>query len=80
MDTEFLDTAEVADMLRCERAHVYALIHRGMPHVRLGPGEKAPYRFRRSAVMEWLERCGETGGVRSGDDHDGGEIYEPTYM
>jgi excisionase family DNA binding protein len=46
-----LRTEDVAELLRCDLATVYALVRRGeLPHVRLGRS----LRFHRDALATWL--------------------------
>ena len=47
---QLLCTMELAAWLNCSKDHLYALVARGMPHVRLGTGRKARCRFSRKAV------------------------------
>jgi len=51
-----LTVSEVAERLRCPRAHVYRLIERGqLPAFRLGDG-RGPIRIREDELEAWLER------------------------
>jgi excisionase family DNA binding protein len=51
---DVLNVTEVAELLRVGRNHVYALVARnGIPHRRVGKH----LRFRRSAILAWLEHA-----------------------
>ena len=73
-----LSAKELADFLGCGRLHVYELVRQGCPHIRLGSGQKSPYRFSLPRVMEWLKKF--SGGVE--EPAEGGvkaEVYDPEY-
>ncbi len=49
---DYLTPAEVAELLRCSRYHIYNLCNRGeMPHQRLGQLIRIP----RKGLEEWLK-------------------------
>jgi excisionase family DNA binding protein len=53
-----LDLAGVCQLLACSAATVTRLCREGLPHVRLGVhGER---RWRRDAVLQWLEARGKS--------------------
>jgi len=79
MSEALLDSGELAEFLNCTQIHVYSLVQRGLPHRRLGPGAKAPYRFVLSEVMEWLGRCGG-GAVQRQDRAHRPAIYRAEYL
>ncbi len=57
--TEGLVTArDLAEFLGCSVRTVYRLVAQGLPHIRLGFGERAPFRFQISDVLKWLEATG----------------------
>lgn len=74
-----LNSSELAEKLGCTRLHVYELVKKGLPHKRLGPGPKAPYRFSEEAVMRWLDRF-SGGTVTAKETPQDTTTYEPTYI
>jgi hypothetical protein len=50
-----LDVREAAELLNCSRQWIY-LNYEKLPHVPLGAGPKPRLRFRRQALLAWMER------------------------
>jgi len=66
-----LTTGELGAFLGISLGSVYALVRRGMPHLRLGPGARAELRFVRREVLAWLRACATSNAVeelRAGTD------------
>lgn len=81
MQEEFMDTAALAQMLNCRREHIYRLVKRGLPHMRLGPGKRAPYRFEKDKVRAWMEKMTMSRTVETrASGSEAPEIYEPQYL
>ena len=74
-----LDSVELAQHLGCTSIHIYTLIKRGLPHKRLGPGAKAPYRFSLPEVQEWLDRF-SGGPVHVEGQRRRSSVYQPTHI
>lgn len=52
---EIMTRTEVAQLLRVSEPHVVKLVKTaGLPGVQLGD-KRAPWRFRREAVLEWMK-------------------------
>jgi len=58
-----LKTDELAAWLGCSRETIYGLVAQGLPHVRLGQGPRAEYRFAPEAVLGWLTQCASMNSV-----------------
>lgn len=64
MDT-YLTTREVAEITRTSVGYVCGLARRGeLPALKLG-SRTSPYRFRRSAVVDWLAQKEVSTGYRT---------------
>ena len=79
MSESLMDSNDLAAFLGCAQLHIYDLVQRGMPHRRLGPGTRAPYRFVLTEVLAWLDRF-HGGGIRGESQAQGDGVYEATYL
>ncbi len=59
-----LTSDELAGRLGCSRDTVYELVRQGLPHLRLGHGRRAEYRFSKEEAAEWLKTCREANSAR----------------
>lgn len=62
-EREFLTTQQVLELLQIGRTKLWDLVRNGaFPAYRLGDGQSAPLRYRRTEVLDWLERNRVVGG------------------
>ena len=83
MARKLLSTKELAETLDVSRRTIYKLVSRGLPHQRLGPGERARFRFSLPQVREWLQKCAERPAHSQVGRHDAGAAptpYEPEFL
>jgi len=58
-----LTSDQIATRLGCSRETIYELVAQGLPHLRLGQGPRAEYRFIVEAVLSWLRDCASMNSV-----------------